>query len=1622
MLSNFENKLKNEINSNNNDIEDLKNLFSILNDKNELNEKKTKILKKEKYISLIKLIIKGNKQQFFNFLNYFNGMNIPIEKIIINGFINFDLDNYEKNILEIIEEITDIFFSKNLIYFVYKKFSKIYRRHDLINLSFPSFIKKFSKLISIWKFLYNPQKEVNIQNLENPNFIFLSDLKEDNKSIEINIKDANKMRAFTIIINFAISEILNLNKLSENLCFIKLYDNKNKLIEIKPNDIGLFDKIDSFSKIIQIKLILYKLKYYIIINDKEKTIEKNSNKFDFNSITKVEMLNNFFGGVSSIIIEKEYSSNSKKNRKFRIELEKDISFDKIKIISNDSIKEINEKDVFEKNKIRLFKYYGILFDIKFNCRNDINNWNHINKDLDNIIYYGGLNCFIPLFKIIKYMIDSILENFSSNQNNNNDEKEKLTEINNYLNKLIIIIKDILKLIIRLICYSENNFKNFEIILIPLIGALSEIFHSLNNLPLEKINYFHDEIFHSLFIIIMLTSNSLNIKKIYQKIIGINDNLDNLICSIDSIIFDIEKNNFKNLDWYFIILMICLEFFMIYYNSSSKVPIQLMNQLENIISFQNKGKEKDDKIKVITMKLLFEPIKKFYKGKRSDSVLYSENILVKIEYYLKYIVHILKAFLNIKKVSLSNNYDLNTNKFYIIFLNFFLETINERMIRDIKNNQEIIKIINANVNCFPEENSFLKQLFPFLTKENLISSNELLMNELIDFHQKYHHLMKELFIFNRLWSDQKKFFFDSLIKRKESNIKYKNINYYTRNFQRPIMYPVLDYKYRYPDFYCFKINDNFYNVKESKDDYNFDLDCPELDKLVEEYNDKIFSEIEKNGKINVYYCCYIKQLYHIKGKLFIVHNDNDKKFLMYFYSFPYNIQIEKDKLNCCNKEIDEENKDNNDFAYLRDYKNYLCYGSLFNCNKKEENRIIKIDLNDVRMIVRRIYYYRKSAIEIFTQTKSYYFNFHSEDKIDYLFLSLIYPCEQSFFPININDSTIGYLRVNNSMIEEDNLNNLVDKKRHGFIEFISNKTSMGQLCEMCVFDIIMLINLISNRSYIDLHQYPIFPILYFFDKTNEVIKRDFKQHIGFQDVTDNLKERKNLFLISYRESLNNISEFSETDEAEINAHCFNTHFSNIVYTSNYMLRVFPYSFAAIEMQGSGFDNPNRLFHHITDTLYNITLQKSDLRELIPEFFYLPEIFMNINSINFQKNSENELVDDVIINNTMSEINNETNLKGKDNYEKIFIFVEDMKTQLEYLEQNMCSWINLIFGTQQKYDIIDKKQYFRTESYIEQEGVDYQQYVKNELIMSSCDFGVMPLQTIFENKILENFKNRKNTYENIEGIYNEDNEQNLLNQNNSLSDDSEKPINKQKNGEIIKEELTPKITSIIDNLYELEEFEEDDLKKENIKIESAKSSVKKPKFAKKYEMNDNYLNDQFWDEQLDINFKINNTYNFGKLEIYSNNFLIYEIIDHNDKINDFFFNKRLNMFCTSSSDGLACIYILPKKLFSVIKNSNKSYFDKVFLCSNPFPAIITFEKKNNLLSSYSLSGLLIKQKKVEIPMDEKIEISPILNIYGGNKKDQVKVSIKTDLRIINQIYSLPLLVQESEEILIKEKIIK
>ena len=1705
MFSNFKNKLNNEGSPNDAKMEELKMLSNIIS----IKEKKAKLLSKENYIFLIKIMNNTNDQELINLLSFFNKTNLIIHKILINGYIEYDLTEYDNNIINILSKIIDIYFNKKLFYFIYTKLSYIYRRHDLIKDVHS--INKINKILNVWKMLYNPSAQIIYPSLKNHNLIFLPDFssKKNNKNIEICMKDVNKMKNISITINFVNSEILNINSVIPKFSFIKFYDINKRPFELKYNNIFSENNIiSSFSKIWQMKFIFQKISYQIDINDKKKVIDKKEINYDFNSIIKIEILDNFYGEVSSVIVLKEYSSLFKTTRKIKIviEKEKDFNSDKIILNSNDTLKESGEKRIFEKNKVVSFKFYGIILNMKINFDNIGNYCKQIQKNIYEVEYFGGLNCFIPMFKIIKYIIDSFKHIFNGKAGEEGDGHSlgDKNRIGDYVDKMFEWIKDIIKVMIKLICLSEKNYNNFKKIIVPLIGALSEIIHSLNNLsslnllPTEKsTNKFNDEVFHTLCIIIFITSFPINIKKMYQNIIGLDQNLDNLICSMDSIIFDIEKTKFKSMDWYFTFLIMSIEFLMVFFNSSKKVPIDLMNQLAKIITHQNKGLERDDKIKVITMKILYEPIKKFYQfGKMAESILDAENFLNKNIFYLKNVVNMLNAFLNIKKLSLLNKINLNLNSFYIVFLNLFLDTFNQRMIKSIKNEKEYIQVIKNSINCFPEEKGLLSQMFPFLKQEIYNSKNELLMEELIDYHGQYHHLMKELFIFNRLWSNHKSFYNNnSLNKRKESNIKYKNINYYTRNFQRPILYPELDYKYRYPDFCQFKPKDNFYITKELIDDYNFDLDSPELDKLIEDYNNTIFKTIEENGKINTYYVCLIKQLYHIKGKLFIV--CEGKKLNMYFISYPEEIQIVKDRKYCCNKT--NENSKSIEFSYVRDYKDYLCYGALFKCSKKEKNRILKIKLNNIRMILKRIYYYRKSALEIFTETKSYYFNFSSENKISDLFLLLIYPCEQNYFPININNDTIGYIRINRAIIERDNLSELIYKKNN-FIEYISNRTSMGELCEMCVFDIIMLLNLISNRSYTDLHQYPIFPMLFFFDKNNLLVGRDMKEQIGLNEVTESIKERKNLFFTAYQERIKTMEDNDEFNEDfEDKSHLFNTHYSNIVYTSNYLMRTFPYSFSSIEMQGPGFDNPNRLFHYIQDTFYNIGVQKSDIRELIPEFFYMPEMFMNLNAINYQKRSNGELVDDVIIPDCFSERNNKAKLNNKTNYEKTFIFVDDLKTRLEYLEQDMSSWINLIFGLKQRCDNIDKKLYFRKESYINIEGVDYSKYCTDDIIMNSCDFGIMPLQTIFDNKILENFKNRKNTYENAEGINNEiENQTNKelrlsfkkqktfkIGSNNNINNNqllkqktlvlSDKNIRTNKNkktnmpNNILEKNKTISIKDInIENITNPKEKKEtrerksinlvkDDKNKNKTEIAQSQkyisdkniieaSNIKEnannknintninnnivnnnrsnenesSEYVKIYKMSDKYFSGEFWDEKLKLNFKINNIYDIGKLEIYERNILGKEIADHDDKIIDFFYNRRLNMFTTCSLDGIACIYALPYKLISIIKNENHTYFNRIFLSSNPFPSIITFEKKRNLLRSYSLSGLLIKEIVVEENINVKIDILPILNIYGGNIKDQIKVSISTDKNITNQIYSLPLFDQESEEFLIKNNI--
>ena len=129
-------------------------LKQILTSKDMYNPRLTKFLSKDTYLIFIQIINNLKDVNFINFMDYFKVINIPIKKILINGFIEFDFDlEQEKNILDILSKITDIYFNKDFVNFIYKKLSKIYRNPE--KLQDLKYFKKFEKIFTVWKLLYN---------------------------------------------------------------------------------------------------------------------------------------------------------------------------------------------------------------------------------------------------------------------------------------------------------------------------------------------------------------------------------------------------------------------------------------------------------------------------------------------------------------------------------------------------------------------------------------------------------------------------------------------------------------------------------------------------------------------------------------------------------------------------------------------------------------------------------------------------------------------------------------------------------------------------------------------------------------------------------------------------------------------------------------------------------------------------------------------------------------------------------------------------------------------------------------------------------------------------------------------------------------------------------------------------------------------------------------------------------------------------------------------------------------------------------------------------------------------------------------------------------------------------
>uniref|UniRef100_A0A7M4FMA4 WDFY family member 4 n=1 Tax=Crocodylus porosus TaxID=8502 RepID=A0A7M4FMA4_CROPO len=219
-------------------------------------------------------------------------------------------------------------------------------------------------------------------------------------------------------------------------------------------------------------------------------------------------------------------------------------------------------------------------------------------------------------------------------------------------------------------------------------------------------------------------------------------------------------------------------------------------------------------------------------------------------------------------------------------------------------------------------------------------------------------------------------------------------------------------------------------------------------------------------------------------------------------------------------------------------------------------------------------------------------------------------------------------------------------------------------EISNFEYLMYLNTLAGRSYNDYMQYPVFPWVLAdyhsqtLNLTNPRTFRDLSKPMGAQTL-----ERKRKFLQRYNEV--------EKSEGDLLARChYCTHYSSAIIVASYLVRMEPFTQTFCSLQGGGFDVADRMFHSVKNTWDSASRENmSDVRELIPEFFYLPEFLTNSNNFEFGNMQDGTVMGDVQL------------PPWADGDPHKFINLHRQALESDYVSAHLHHWIDLIFGYKQ-----------------------------------------------------------------------------------------------------------------------------------------------------------------------------------------------------------------------------------------------------------------------------------------------------------------------------------------------------
>lgn len=294
----------------------------------------------------------------------------------------------------------------------------------------------------------------------------------------------------------------------------------------------------------------------------------------------------------------------------------------------------------------------------------------------------------------------------------------------------------------------------------------------------------------------------------------------------------------------------------------------------------------------------------------------------------------------------------------------------------------------------------------------------------------------------------------------------------------------------------------------------------------------------------------------------------------------------------------------------------------------QKKLKTISMKDIRDIITRSRCQKKTALEFFlVNGKSYLVDFS--------------PVLASTVIDQFKKESLSNIRY----LVGDNVSQFIESN------FLVQNWQIGQ---MTSFDFLLKLNIFSGRSYHDTESYILFPWVVQSESSERL--RDFSRPMAAQ--TDQK--------IQYYKKILSTTDHASADMVHF---VFGSAPSNAMLLSYYFVRIQPFTSLHIKIHDGHFDVADRMFKSI-DNFFSGLLSSDDSRESCPEFYSMPEMFLDLSNLKVNPNDKGMSFGDLIV---PQQENN-----------SVYNYVYKLRKILEGpdVSDHLNRWIDIMFGVAQK----------------------------------------------------------------------------------------------------------------------------------------------------------------------------------------------------------------------------------------------------------------------------------------------------------------------------------------------------